>query len=82
MRISEFQQWAKSKNINLTDKMGGFQTGEFVNVINGYGIVIKNLQIKGFDLNPSEERPNGVAYVYDDCYWFAVELDRLIKLNN
>ena len=82
MRISEFQQWAKSKNINLTDEMGGFQTGEFVNVINGYGIVIENLQIKGFDLNPSKERPNAVAYVYDDCYWFAIELNRLIKLNN
>ena len=82
MRISEFQQWAKSKNINLTDKMAGFQTGEFVNVINGYGIVIENLQIKGFDLNPSKERPNAVVYVYDDCYWFAIEIDRLIKLNN
>ena len=81
MRISEFKQWAKSKNINLTDKMGNFQTGEFVNVINGYGIIIENLQIKGFDLNPSKERPNAIAYVYDDCYWFAVELDKLIKLN-
>lgn len=80
MTIEQFREWAKSQNIALIDELGGFKTGEKVNVINGYGIVIENLQIKGFAAKPYELRPNAVAYVYNECFWFPVELDRLIKV--
>lgn len=79
MKISEFRKWAKSQNIALIDEQGGFKTGEIVDVINGYGMLIENKQIKGFDANPSKNRPGATVYVYDDAYWFAVELERIIK---
>ena len=67
MTIQEFRKWAKSSNIELLNEMNGFKTGEVVNVINGYGHIIKNLQIKGFKAKTDPDfRPKAVVFVYDD----------------
>lgn len=79
MTVQEFRKYAKNNNIELLDELGGFKIGEIVDVVNGYDLIIEGLQIKGFDAKPNESRPNAVVYVYDDAYWFAVELDRIIK---
>ncbi|MDV4099095.1 hypothetical protein CMT22_17875 [Elizabethkingia anophelis] len=81
MTIQKFREWAKDNNIELLDEMEGFKTGEIVNVINGYGHIIENLQIKGFKSKTDPDfRSNAVVYVYDDSYWFPIELDRLRKI--
>lgn len=81
MTIQEFRKWAREKGIELLDEMNGFKTGEIVNVINGYGCIIENLEIKGFKAKTEPDfRPDAVVYVYDDSYWFPIELNRIIKI--
>lgn len=85
MPIAEFRKYAEENNIPITDEyfdvLRGltFKTGEIVNVLNGYDVLYKGLQIKGFDLSPTKNRPNAIVYVYDDSYWFAIEISRIFK---
>ncbi|WP_394264874.1 hypothetical protein [Bergeyella zoohelcum] len=79
MTIEQFRQWAKSQQISLIDELDGFKTGEIVDVINGFGIIIKDQQIKGFRAYPDKLRPKAVVYVYNECYWFPIELSRIKK---
>ncbi|MGM8936593.1 hypothetical protein ACS8E9_17230 [Pseudomonas neustonica] len=55
-----------------------FKMGDVVTVINGYGIEIKGKRILGFvqEVDP-KWRPDAIIYLDWDCYWFAVEVDRL-----
>ena len=79
MTLQDFKNYAKKNNIALIHEMQGYKTGDIVNVINGVGRLIKGLQIKGFAANLDKDRPEAVVYVYDDCYWFPVELSRISK---
>jgi len=72
MTIEEFNKWAASKNIELIPEANGFKVGDVVTVINGYGIPFPNMVIKGIEKEPRSF--GGQFYVYDDAYWFPVEL--------
>lgn len=83
--LAKFDEWAEKNLIEICDEICdverkvSFKRGEIVDVLNGYGLLLKGLQIKGFDMKPSTHRPNAIVYVYDDSIWFAIETERIFK---
>lgn len=78
MTIEQFKKWAASKKIELIDEADGFKVGDVVTVINGYGIPFPGMVIKGIEKEP--RKYGGRFYVWDDAYWFPVELSNLKRI--
>lgn len=75
MTIEQFKTWAASRNIDLIEEADGFKVGDVVTVINGYGILFPDMVIKGIEKEPRSY--GGRFYVYNDAYWFPVELKNI-----
>ncbi len=73
--IQEFAAYAASKNIELVPEAEGFKVGDPVIFTNDYGVVFRDLFIKGIDKNPTTWGAR--FYIFDDAYWFPVEKRKL-----
>lgn len=72
--MPEINKWLEDHANELTDKNeNNLKAGDTIEFLNGYKIPMRT-KITAFCKN------TGKAYLYWDCYWYAIDLDtRLIK---
>ncbi|NLT49451.1 MAG: hypothetical protein GXX85_00865 [Ignavibacteria bacterium] len=74
MNAEQFKQWAKSRNIQVFDKLENFMINQKVTYTNEYGVSFEDKTIIGFS---SPNSYGGCVFLDKDSYWFPVKLSQI-----
>lgn len=80
-RQHEIEFKERSKNWNVLDSINhssGIKKGDLVIVKNGYGFEIGPFKVLGFCIKNNIPK----MYLDWDCWWYSINLDRIVKILN